>query len=162
MGDDGLSYSYPKGNITINKNENKLIVDDNGKKFEYSLDSIYRVVLIKSKISLRFLLFGTVIGIAGVLLFVHGLILIFKGGLGETIVGLIFLLLSILSFKVGVIPAYHIGIMSTKENKNIKVKKSLELITFIKNVNSLIKEKHPNSENGTLAGSSNDYFGGKI
>lgn len=126
------------------------------------MDSIYRFVLIKSKISLRFLLFGTVIGIAGGALLIHGLILISKGGLGETIVGLIFLLLSIVSFKVGVIPVYHLGIMSTKENKNIKVKKSLELVTFIKNVNSLIKEKHPNSENGTLAGSSYDYFSGKI
>lgn len=162
MGDNDLSYSYRDSGITIRKDENKLVVDFKGKKSEYLLDSVYKIILTKSKTSLRFLLFGTLTGLVGIILLIHGLMLISKGGLGEAIAGLIFLSFSFISFKVGVIPRYFLGIAFTKGNKSIKVKKSPELGTFIRNANSLLKKKQPNSENGMLVGSSYDYFGGKI
>lgn len=161
MGGANLSYSYRSNTITIDTEGNKLVLDSNSKKSEYSLDSIYRIILTKSKISLRFLLFGVVMGFAGVILFAHGLMLIYKGGLGETVVGLIFILLFIVSFKIGVIARYSLVISSSKESKNIKVKKSPQLVTFINDANSVIKKKHPSSDSAMLAGSSYDYFGGK-
>ena len=161
MGGDNSSYSYRNNTITIDTEGNKLVLDSNSKRSEYLLDSIYRIILTKSKISLRFLFFGIVIGFIGVVLFAHGLMLIYKGGFGETVVGLIFIILFIVSFKIGVITRYSLVISSTKGNKNIKFKKSPELVTFINNANSVIKKKHPSSDGAMLAGSSNDYFVGK-
>ena len=161
MNADNLSYSYGNSTITIDTEGNKLVVDSNSKKSEYLLDSIYRIILTKSKVSFRFLFFGVVTGLIGAILFVHGLVLINKGGLGETVAGLIFILLFIVSFKIGVITRYSLNISSTKGNKNIKVKKSSELITFINNANRVIKKKTPSSDSAMLAGSSYDYFGGK-
>ncbi|MEM0135447.1 MAG: hypothetical protein QXU18_09545 [Thermoplasmatales archaeon] len=136
--DSKMVYSYKDNQVLIS--EEKLIITNKMKKEEFSLSSIYGIFLMKNKISIRYVYFSIVFGLIGIVLLVNGALHILTGGVGETIVGIIFTLISLFSVYHGVLPKYSLNIgTSSAGNRSFRVKQSPELNRFINDARTIIK-----------------------